>query len=116
MIWDDTGFLLSKNKYSENSLIAEVFTKVHGKISGIIFGGTSRKIKNYLSLLALDLRPKVWIVRLLLSRPCQRKLEITLTLLFLVKIKKKYTEDSLPGMVLTTLLKFFMGMIMFLSS
>ena len=50
MIWDDTGFLLSKNKYSENSLIAEVFTKVHGKISGIIFGGTSRKIKNYLQV------------------------------------------------------------------
>ena len=31
MIWDDTGFLLSKNKYRENSLIAEVFTKDHGK-------------------------------------------------------------------------------------
>ena len=50
MIWDDTGFLLSKNKYSENSLIAEVFTKLHGKISGIIFGGTSKKVKNYLQI------------------------------------------------------------------
>ena len=50
MIWDDTGFLLSKNKYNENSLIAEVFTKDHGKISGIIFGGTSKKIKNYLQI------------------------------------------------------------------
>ena len=48
MIWDDTGFLLSKNRYSENSLIAEIYTKNHGKISGIIFGGTSKKIKNYL--------------------------------------------------------------------
>ena len=48
MIWDDTGFLLSKNKYSENSLIAEIYTKEHGKVSGIIFGGTSKKIKNYL--------------------------------------------------------------------
>jgi DNA repair protein RecO (recombination protein O) len=48
MIWDDTGFLLSKNKYSENSVIAEVFTENHGKISGIIFGGTSKKVKNYL--------------------------------------------------------------------
>ena len=46
MIWDDSGFLLSKNKYSENSIIAEVFTKNHGKVSGIIFGGTSKKIKN----------------------------------------------------------------------
>ena len=50
MIWDDTGFLLSKNKYNENSLIAEVYTRNHGKISGIIFGGTSKKIKNYLQI------------------------------------------------------------------
>jgi DNA repair protein RecO (recombination protein O) len=50
MTWDDDGFLLSKNRYSENSLIAEIFTKNHGKISGIIFGGTSKKIKNYLQI------------------------------------------------------------------
>ena len=50
MIWDDTGYLLSKNKYNENSLIAEIYTKNHGKISGIIFGGTSKKIKNYLQI------------------------------------------------------------------
>ena len=48
MIWDDKGFLLYKNKYNENSVIAEIYTKDHGKISGIIFGGTSKKIKNYL--------------------------------------------------------------------
>ena len=50
MNWDDTGFLISKNKYNENSLIAEIYTKNHGKISGLIFGGTSRKIKNYLQV------------------------------------------------------------------
>ena len=50
MIWDDTGFLLSKNRYSENSLIAEIFTRDHGKVPGIIFGGTSKKIKNYLQI------------------------------------------------------------------
>ena len=50
MNWDDNGFLLSKNRYNENSLIAEIFTQVHGKISGIIFGGTSRKINNYLQI------------------------------------------------------------------
>ena len=50
MIWSDKGFLLSKNKYSENSVIAEVFTEEHGKVSGIIFGGTSKKIKNYLQI------------------------------------------------------------------
>ena len=50
MIWDDKGYLLSKNKYNENSIISEVFTKDHGKVSGIIFGGTSKKIKNYLQI------------------------------------------------------------------
>ena len=50
MKWDDTGFLLSKNRYNENSIIAELYTKNHGKFSGIIFGGTSKKIKNYLQI------------------------------------------------------------------
>ena len=50
MIWDDTGFLLSKNRYNENSLIVEIFTRNHGKVVGIIFGGTSKKIKNYLQI------------------------------------------------------------------
>ena len=50
MNWDDRGFLLSKNRYNENSIIAEIFTENHGKISGIIFGGTSKKIKNYLQI------------------------------------------------------------------
>ena len=50
MNWDDTGYLISKNKYNENSLITEIYTKDHGKVSGIIFGGTSKKIKNYLQL------------------------------------------------------------------
>ena len=50
MIWDDIGFLLSKNKYNENSLISDIYTKNFGKVSGIIFGGTSKKIKNYLQI------------------------------------------------------------------
>tara|TARA_Y100000591_G_C21831625_1_gene699981 strand:+ start:134 stop:814 length:681 start_codon:yes stop_codon:yes gene_type:complete len=50
MNWDDIGFLLSKNRYNENSVISEVYTKNYGKISGIIFGGTSKKIKNYLQI------------------------------------------------------------------
>ena len=50
MNWDDSAYLISKNRYSENSIIAEVFTENHGKISGIIFGGTSKKIKNYLQI------------------------------------------------------------------
>ena len=50
MNWIDEGFLISKNRYSENSLIAEIYTKDRGKISGLIFGGTSKKIKNYLQI------------------------------------------------------------------
>ena len=48
MNWQDKGFLLSSNKYNENSSIVEFFTKDHGKISGILFGTTSKKIKSYL--------------------------------------------------------------------
>ena len=50
MNWSDEGFLIGKTRYNENSLIAELFTKEKGKISGIIFGGTSKKIKNYLQV------------------------------------------------------------------
>ena len=50
MIWDDYGYLVGKSKYNENSLISEIYTENHGKVSGIIFGGTSKKIKNYLQL------------------------------------------------------------------
>ncbi len=50
MIWSDCGYLLSKNKFGENSIIAEFFTKNHGKISGIVYGATSKKIRNYLQI------------------------------------------------------------------
>lgn len=50
MIWDDKGFLLSKFKYSENSVIADFFTTDHGKTSGIIFGASSKRIKGYLQI------------------------------------------------------------------
>ena len=49
-MWDDAGYLLSKNKYNENSLIVEIYSKNHGKVPGIIFGGTSKKIRNYLQI------------------------------------------------------------------
>ncbi len=50
MIWDDQGFLLSKFKYNENSLISNFFTLNHGRCSGIIFGGTSKKNRGYLQI------------------------------------------------------------------
>ena len=50
MQWDDIGYLISKNRYNENSIIAEFYTENHGKSSGIIFGATSKKIKSYLEI------------------------------------------------------------------
>ncbi len=50
MSWNDTGYLISKTKYNENSSIVEFYTKTHGKSTGIIFGSTSKKIKNYLQI------------------------------------------------------------------
>ena len=47
-MWDDTGFLLSKIAFQENSIIANFYTKKHGKCAGIVYGATSKKIKNYL--------------------------------------------------------------------
>ena len=45
MIWDDEGFLLSKVNYSENSVIVNLLTLNHGRCSGIVYGGSSRKQK-----------------------------------------------------------------------
>ena len=45
MFWKDEGYLLSKNNFSENSIIIETFTLDHGKCSGIVYGGSSRKQK-----------------------------------------------------------------------
>ena len=50
MNWEDEGFLLQKRKFRENASIANFFTYKYGKISGIIYGGTSRKLKNYLQV------------------------------------------------------------------
>ena len=45
MHWTDEGFLISKTNFSENSIIIEAFTMKHGKYSGIVYGGSSRKQK-----------------------------------------------------------------------
>ena len=50
MNWEDEGFILTKRKFRENAIILEVFTNQFGKVNGIVYGGTSRKIKNYLQL------------------------------------------------------------------
>ena len=50
MNWEGECFLLSKRKFRENANIINVFTQSKGKISGIVYGGNSRKIRNYLQI------------------------------------------------------------------
>ena len=50
MNWEDECYLLSKRKFRENANIINVFSKNRGKISGVVYGGNSRKIKNYLQI------------------------------------------------------------------
>ena len=50
MIWEDECYLLSKKKFRENANIINIFTKEKGKVDGIVYGGTSRKIRNYLQI------------------------------------------------------------------
>ena len=50
MHWEDEGYLLSKNNFDENSIIIEVFTLNHGKYSGIVYGGSSRKQKGKIQI------------------------------------------------------------------
>ena len=50
MNWEDECYLLSKRKFRENANIINVFTKSKGKVSGVVYGGNSRKIRNYLQL------------------------------------------------------------------
>ena len=50
MIWEDNCYLLSKRKFRENANIINIFTEKKGKINGIVYGGNSRKIRNYLQI------------------------------------------------------------------
>ena len=45
MYWQDEGYLLFKNSFDENSIIIEAFTLNHGKYTGIVYGGSSKKQK-----------------------------------------------------------------------
>ena len=44
MEWRDEGVLLQVRKHGENAAIIEVFTANHGRHSGVVRGGTSRKM------------------------------------------------------------------------
>ena len=45
MYWKDEGYLLAKHNFDENSIIIETFTLDHGKYTGIVYGGSSKKQK-----------------------------------------------------------------------
>ena len=50
MNWEDEGYLLNKRKFRENANIIDIFTLNYGKMSGIVYGGNSRKIRNFLQI------------------------------------------------------------------
>ena len=50
MEWKDKGYLLSKNQFGENSAIADFFSEKNGKVTGLIYGATSKKLKSYLQI------------------------------------------------------------------
>ncbi len=50
MIWEDECYLLSKRKFKENANIINIFSRERGRISGLVYGGNSRKIRNYLQI------------------------------------------------------------------
>ena len=50
MNWEDECYLLSKRKFRENANIINVFTPNKGKVGGVVYGGNSRKIRNYLQI------------------------------------------------------------------
>jgi DNA repair protein RecO (recombination protein O) len=45
MEWRDEGIVLSVRGHGETSAIAEVFTTAHGRVSGLIKGGRSRRLR-----------------------------------------------------------------------
>ena len=62
MEWRDQGILLATKPFGETSLIIDAFTPDHGKSSGVVRGGQSKKLKPILQIGAqLDL---TWKARL----------------------------------------------------
>jgi len=45
MDWSGEGYVLSVKKHGETSAIIEVFTRDHGRHSGLVRGGVSRKLR-----------------------------------------------------------------------
>jgi DNA repair protein RecO (recombination protein O) len=45
MHWIDDGIILSTQKYGENSLILHALTRMHGRYSGMVRGGTGKRLR-----------------------------------------------------------------------
>jgi len=50
MTWGDEGYILGVNTYGENSSIISILSKEHGHHKGIIYGGTSSKLKKLIHM------------------------------------------------------------------
>ena len=45
MEWKDEGYLLNKTNFTENSIKIDALTLDHGKYTGVVYGGSSKKLK-----------------------------------------------------------------------
>ena len=45
MEWKDEGYLLHKTNFTENSIKIDALTLDHGKYTGVVYGGSSKKLK-----------------------------------------------------------------------
>ena len=70
MNWEDEGYLLLKRKFRENASIINIFTKDKGKIGGIVYGGNSRKIRNYLHGILIDADEEGYLLQIF-TKPLQ---------------------------------------------
>ena len=50
MTWGDEGYILSIGLYGENSSILSILSKNHGHHKGIVYGGTSSKLKKLIHI------------------------------------------------------------------
>ena len=50
MNWSDEGFLISKNRYSENSLISEIYTKDQEKFQVLFLVELQKRLKTIFKL------------------------------------------------------------------
>ena len=92
MNWEDEGFLLSKIKFRENANIVNVFSNKRGKVSGIIYGGTSRKIRNF-----RQISNKIFIIH---SSKSENRLGYFKTELIEAMSKPVDAEIWVPGVIL----------------